>query len=167
MSFVNAIIQLYFKNTLFFKKYSAIFVQKLTIMIQRIQSIYLLFAIIIGVIGYFFVPLWNGLEDTIAIAYNQAYVSYAYLASAVLALLSIFMFSNRKRQMGIVKLDIIINLVLLGFLVYWFLNLPGEINFSEKGIWIVGPVLSIVFLIMAHKAIKKDEDLVKSVDRLR
>jgi hypothetical protein len=29
------------------------------------------------------------------------------------------------------------------------------------------PIVSIVFLVLANKAIKKDEDLVKSVDRLR
>jgi len=54
---------------------------------------------------------------------------------------------------------------------YWFLNLPGEVGFtenftSEKGIMIF-PLLSIVFLRMAYRAIKKDDDLVKSVDRLR
>jgi hypothetical protein len=29
------------------------------------------------------------------------------------------------------------------------------------------PIFSIVFLALANKAIKKDEDLVKSVDRIR
>jgi len=38
---------------------------------------------------------------------------------------------------------------------------------SEKGIGMFIPVLSIVFLVLANKAIKKDEDLVKSADRFR
>jgi hypothetical protein len=38
---------------------------------------------------------------------------------------------------------------------------------SEKGIGIFLPICVIVLLVMANKAIKKDEDLVKSVDRLR
>ncbi|MEM8927237.1 MAG: DUF4293 family protein, partial [Bacteroidota bacterium] len=38
---------------------------------------------------------------------------------------------------------------------------------SEKGIGMLIPVFSIVFLVLANRAIKKDEDLVKSVDRLR
>ena len=38
---------------------------------------------------------------------------------------------------------------------------------SQKGIGVLLPIISIVFLAMANKAIKKDEDLVKSVDRLR
>jgi hypothetical protein len=32
---------------------------------------------------------------------------------------------------------------------------------------VVIPIISIVFLALANKAIKRDEDLVKSVDRLR
>ena len=50
---------------------------------------------------------------------------------------------------------------------YQSLNLSGETVVSEKGIGIFLPVVSIVFLALANKAIKKDEDLVKSVDRLR
>jgi hypothetical protein len=38
---------------------------------------------------------------------------------------------------------------------------------SEKGIGMFLPIISIVLLVMANKAIKKDEALVKSVDRLR
>ncbi|MEM8763780.1 MAG: DUF4293 family protein, partial [Bacteroidota bacterium] len=37
----------------------------------------------------------------------------------------------------------------------------------DKGIGMLIPVFSIVFLALANRAIKKDEDLVKSVDRLR
>jgi hypothetical protein len=47
------------------------------------------------------------------------------------------------------------------------LSLPGEPANSEKGIGLLLPVFSIVLLALANKAIKKDESLVKSVDRLR
>ena len=50
---------------------------------------------------------------------------------------------------------------------YQSLNLSGETQVSEKGIGLILPIFSIVFLVLANKAIKKDEDLVKSVDRLR
>jgi len=65
------------------------------------------------------------------------------------------------------RLNIILNFILLGIFVYQSLNLSGEINVSEKGIGILLPIFSIVCLVLANKAIKKDEDLVKSVDRLR
>jgi hypothetical protein len=51
--------------------------------------------------------------------------------------------------------------------VYRLLTLSGEAMVSEKGIGMFLPIVAIVFLVLANKAIKKDEDLVKSVDRLR
>ena len=65
------------------------------------------------------------------------------------------------------RLNIILNLILLGLFVFRSLNISGETDVSEKGIGMLIPVLSIVLLALANKAIKKDEDLVKSVDRLR
>ena len=88
--------------------------------------------------------------------------------SAALSLLSIVSFKNRKQQFVINRLNMILNLILLGLFVYRSLNLSGETTVvSEKGIGMFLPIVSIVFLILANKAIKKDEDLVKSVDRLR
>jgi hypothetical protein len=52
-------------------------------------------------------------------------------------------------------------------LLYYLLNLSGEIVVSEKGIGSFIPVLNIVLLALANKAIQKDEALVKSIDRLR
>ncbi|NNK83439.1 MAG: DUF4293 family protein [Flavobacteriaceae bacterium] len=58
--------------------------------------------------------------------------------------------------------------ILLGLFVYRILNTPGEAtDVSKNGVGILLPIFSIVFLVLANKAIKKDEDLVKSVDRLR
>ena len=65
------------------------------------------------------------------------------------------------------RLNILINLFLLGTLIYLSQTLPGETSVSEKGIGMFLPVIVILLLVIANKAIKKDEDLVKSVDRLR
>jgi len=51
--------------------------------------------------------------------------------------------------------------------VYFTQNLSGEMQVSEKGIGLLIPIFTIVFVALANKAIKKDEELVKSVDRLR
>ncbi len=63
----------------------------------------------------------------------------------------------------------ILNVILLGLFVYRTLTVSGEATeiVSEKGIGMFLPIVSIVLLVLANKAIKKDEDLVKSVDRLR
>ena len=47
------------------------------------------------------------------------------------------------------------------------LTLSGEAMVSEKGIGMFLPIVVVLLLVIANKAIKKDEDLVKSVDRLR
>ncbi len=135
-------------------------------MIQRIQSIFLFIAALATGYAAFDPPLWEFKTDLL-IPYGLATVFYSYIAVTAIAFISIFIYKNRKVQMNLIRLDIVLDIVLLGFLVYWFLNLPGENIFSEKGIGLIYPLISIVFLVLAHKAIKRDDNLVKSVDRLR
>ena len=142
--------------------------KKFVFMIQRIQTIYLTFALVTtGVLPFLF-PLWtmsDGQEHYFM--ENQTYVVLFGL-STCLSLLSILFFKNRQNQFVIGRLNIILNLILLGLFVYRSLSLSGEaIIVSEKGIGMFLPIISIIFLVLANKAIKKDEDLVKSVDRLR
>lgn len=136
-------------------------------MIQRIQTIYLLIAAGIAAGLIFVFPLWTTKEELDFFAQEELLYFGLFLGSAALALLSIFMYKNRKSQFMLGRLNIILNFILLGLFVYRSLNLSGETDVSEKGIGILLPIFSIVFLVLANKAIKKDEDLVKSVDRLR
>ncbi|WP_423998278.1 DUF4293 domain-containing protein [Maribacter sp. IgM3_T14_3] len=136
-------------------------------MIQRIQSLYLIIvAILTGVLPFFF-SLWIHVDGTEVFANNEMLISIAFYVSAVLAIWALVQFKNRKTQFVINRLNMILNFFLLGFFVYRSLNLSGETLVSEKGIGMLIPVFSIIFLALANKAIKKDEDLVKSVDRLR
>lgn len=137
-------------------------------MIQRIQTVYLFLALVTTGFLPFVFPLWNlnnGKEFYFMT--NQVYVVLFGL-STTLSLLSILFYNKRQHQFVINRLNLILNLILLGLFVYHSLNLSGEIvSVSEKGIGMFLPIISIVFLVLANKAIKKDEDLVKSVDRLR
>jgi len=136
-------------------------------MIQRIQSLYLVIvAIFTGILPFFF-NLWVNVDGIEVFANNEILISITFYASAVLAVWSMLQFKNRKSQFVINRLNMILNVFLLGFFVYRSLNLSGETLVSEKGIGMLIPVFSIVFLVLANRAIKKDEDLVKSVDRLR
>ncbi|SFR65842.1 MULTISPECIES: DUF4293 domain-containing protein [Maribacter] len=136
-------------------------------MIQRIQSLYLIVvAILTGVLPFFF-NLWVNIDGAEVFANNEMLISIAFYASAVLAVWAIVQFKKRKSQFVINRLNMILNVFLLGFFVYRSLNLSGETLVSEKGIGMLIPVFSIIFLVLANRAIKKDEDLVKSVDRLR
>ena len=137
-------------------------------MIQRIQTLYLLLAFVVNGILPFFIPLWTMTDGKVYFfIQNQIYVVVLGL-STTLSLLSIVSYKKRQNQFVIDRLNIILNLILLGLFVYRSLNLSGEtIAVSEKGIGMFLPIVAIVLLVLANKAIKKDEDLVKSVDRLR
>lgn len=130
-------------------------------------------SIISGVLIFVF-NLWRSIEKSIfALDLLKSesnllkLIPVLFLVSAILAFVAIFIFKNRKLQFVVGRLTILINLILLGLLIYVSLTLPGEASVSEKGIGMFIPILAILLLVLANKAIKKDEDLVKSVDRLR
>ena len=137
-------------------------------MLQRIQTIYLFLAFVVTGILPFLIPLWKMSDGKeYFFMQNQVYVILLGL-STTLSLLSIASYKKRQNQFVIGRLNMILNLILLGLFVYRSLNLSGEtLAVSEKGIGMFLPIVAIVLLVLANKAIKKDEDLVKSVDRLR
>jgi hypothetical protein len=136
-------------------------------MIQRIQTIYLLVATAISAGLIFIFDLYTDVNQELVFAKDNNLYLGLFLGSALLSLISIFSYKNRKSQFVLGRFNIILNFILLGVFVYQSLNLSGETTVSEKGIGLLLPIFSIVFLALANKAIKRDEDLVKSVDRLR
>ncbi len=144
-------------------------------MIQRIQSLYLFLGAGISLGLTFVFSLWTTIAKVEYYVMNLLtdkeivlkIIPILFLVSGLMSILTIFLFKNRKGQFVLNRFNILINLILLGVLIYHLLTLSGETQVSEKGIGGVLPIIVIVLLVMANKAIKKDEDLVKSVDRLR
>ena len=136
-------------------------------MIQRIQTVYLTIVALASMGLPFVFSLWSTSDKETVFAQDNLVVLLTFLVLGILACVAIFLFKNRQHQFVLNRLNMILNLFLLGFFVYRSLNLSGETAVSEKGIGMLIPVFSIVFLVLANRAIKKDEDLVKSVDRLR
>ena len=125
-------------------------------MIQRIQTIFMLLSAISTTILFF-------VSDDVDIS------GFALGVGILLGgtLFNIFNYKKRKRQILLNNISIIINALLIGLLVYWLLNLSGGLDFPEKGIEPIFPLISIIFLVLANINIGRDERLVKSVDRLR
>ena len=144
-------------------------------MLQRIQTIYLLLAAILSGGLVFWLSLWSGetgLSFYVKDGLSQdnmvlKLMSFLFFGSSVLSWLNIFQFKKRQVQFVIGRFIILINFILLGILIYFTQNLSGEIFVSETGIGLLIPLVVIVLVALANKAIKKDEELVKSVDRLR
>lgn len=136
-------------------------------MIQRIQTVYLALVLLCNSILPFAFPLWHSESGQKIFFMESGLYTALFGLSTSLALLSILFYKKRQHQFVANRLNLLLNLILLGLFLYRTLNLSGEANASEKGIGIFIPLVSIVLLVLANKAIKKDEDLVKSVDRLR
>jgi len=136
-------------------------------MIQRIQTIYLVIsAIVMGALFMWF-PAIQSADGSVLLGRNEPLVFGLLFISIALSIISILSFKKRQLQFVLNRLNIISNFVLLGVFVYRLLTLSGETIVSEKGIGVLLPIISIVFLVLANKAVKRDEDLVKSADRLR
>jgi len=136
-------------------------------MIQRIQSFYLFIVATVNLFAVFFVNIVAEVSENTIFTLTNALNKGTFILFVTLTLISVFSYKKRINQFVMNRLNIILNFFLLGFFVYRWLSLSGESFLSEKGVGMFVPIISIVFLSVANKAIKKDEDLVKSVDRLR
>lgn len=144
-------------------------------MIQRIQSIYLLISAICTLGLTHLLALWVDSSNKAVSAFTLfnsedfylQIIPVLFILSGVFSVISIFLYKSRKKQLSLNRVNILINFLIIGLVLYYLLTLPGENTISEKGIGVVLPIVSISFLALANKAIKKDDDLVKSVDRLR
>ena len=136
-------------------------------MIQRIQTIYLLLAAAVSIgLPFAFSLYVNSDDEAVWASDNMLYIGL-FSASALVSLITVFLYKKRQHQFVLGRLTILLNFALLGVLVYQSQILSGGTAVLEKGIGMIIPLVSIVFIVLANKAIKRDEDLVKSVDRLR
>ena len=143
-------------------------------MIQRVQSVYLLIAFHLSAILIWFsdilivkgekINMFNILssQDFVLIV-----IGVSYVVSGVMSLISMMLYGKRLIQKRINTVNILLNFILFGLLLFYLVQLSGESMDSLKGIGVWLPLGSIVLLLLANRAIQKDENLVKSVDRIR
>ena len=134
-------------------------------MIQRVQTIYLLFIFLIQLMGLIFLPerlFFSG----ISVELNQSYVLHiSNVLLIVVPFWNIFQFRNRKQQFVVNRVLLLIAIgTLLIQCIGYFNSKNNEIH---QLLVCVVFMLTIIFLSLANKAIKRDEDLVRSADRLR
>ena len=145
-------------------------------MIQRKQSLWLLIAALLN-IGVLFLDLFrwhepvNGVDTLQAIrAGNHFPTLLIVLVLVLLPVVNIFMFKTRKRQMNMVIFNILAICGFVALLLSRVSHTNKDIPASLSGSYWIGavlPVASLLFLILAIAGIRKDDKLVKSMDRLR
>lgn len=151
---------------------------------QRIQTIFLLLAAIsLGLL--FWQPMMsfftitpkpstelNMLQDGLFEINDHIVFIILTGLGAVLSLIAVFLFKNRPLQMNLSKISFIASILILvlgGLFFYqeWVnVNEPVTTKFSGE-IGLLMPVLAALFSLLSIRFIKKDEDLVRSSDRLR
>ncbi|MFT4741547.1 MAG: hypothetical protein ACJAT1_000523 [Marivirga sp.] len=160
-------------------------------MIQRIQSIFLLLVGLIMII-FLFAPIWQKQEETTGKAYTQtaiyvektadaqAEIAYVFipffipgclaLIAACLALFSIGFYKKRIRQMLFSSINTFLIGGTLVLSAWWASSAETTVLTNEGGGYQFGlflPALALFFNVLALRFIRKDERLVRSMDRLR
>ena len=155
-------------------------------MIQRVQSIYLLLAVIASALMFIF-PLaeFYGDSNFVLYAYELNFfdpdpnliLSPYFLMPLmgtifliiILSLMTVFSYKNRKRQLLLTRISMGLTMVLLAGYFFGYIGLlegavgnPPNYQFAS-----FMPVLVFVFMFLANRSILKDEKLIKSMDRLR
>ena len=155
-------------------------------MIQRIQSVYLFLTTIMSIIFLqgSFLSFINKTGDVFKIGFTEIVrstqgqppemvgriipLTIIVILVAVLSFVTIFLFKNRKLQLlfsGILT-GLVSVLILVSF--YYSYTVISEYDAAfVPGVKMALPFLQFIFSILAYRGIKKDDQLVKSYDRLR
>jgi hypothetical protein len=156
-------------------------------MIQRIQTIHLLLAAVFtglllrvpfvtahSVKAHFYANAqgYFSVDNQTVPVYSTPYLLILTGIILITILATIFAYSSRKTQIRLSVASIVLTGLLFSLLVNVRRTIGHELPqtpaiTSEYSIGLALPVLSILFLTLAIRAIRKDEKLVKSVDRLR
>lgn len=159
---------------------------KLIMMIQRIQSLYLILAAVAASLMFAF-PLakFYGSSNFALYVYQIEFfdpnpslqLSSMFLLPLMgvviliiaLSIITLVSFKNRRRQLLLTKINMASTLILLAgyFLGYMGILEKSVGNVPEYQFASFMPVLVFVFLFLANRGIQKDEKLIRSMDRLR
>ena len=157
-------------------------------MIQRIQSVFLLL-LALAMLSVLALPLWHKIDglthqELTLTAFGfeakgvqlPAFSAPVWLigafaaASAAVAIFEIFQFRNRTQQLLLGSVNLLLITATLG--AGFFFSTKGEqlLNLKLEGAFQAGmylPTLALVLNLLANRFIRRDEQLVRSADRLR
>jgi hypothetical protein len=147
-------------------------------MIQRIQTVYLFIsALLIGLL--FLLPFAEIAKDGAIYTFNfkgilldgtvkQGGLVISVLLAIIMAshVFAVFSFKNRPQQVKIILFTILMLLGLLGLFIFFttFSFSGAQISFKTG---VVLPLVAIILDYLAIRGIKKDEALIRSIDRIR
>ena len=132
-------------------------------MIQRLQSIFIFLFVSTSFLAYIYLPE----KQFFVLDLNSIKVdfySFILIFGVVFGLFTFFMFKNRNRQLLFIKILIACQLFLIISSIYNFFHFNYSL-YKDLSIFII--VTGLIFLLFGYKYIKKDIDLINSIDRIR
>jgi hypothetical protein len=142
-------------------------------MIQRIQTVYLFLITILSTLLFFF-PFQQNIVDLKIISLKLDILNSTntllFIASLINLIILIdsftiiFLYKNRKLQMKMCIYLAIMNLICLALM---YLGGTKSEGIPIYKLPFIIPVINIILSILAFRYIKKDEELVRSADRIR
>ena len=161
-------------------------------MIQRIQTLFFLVAALC-LLGLLFVPFWqyssaddsqylqalsiqtiSGEEAPKLTSFTETPLHLGFFALVVaipfLLLVTIFLYNNRPRQIGIGYAALILTLITIVVMVFFSRQGPYDTTITGEGNVQFGlalPMVAVVLIWLGIKRVQADDELVKSVDRIR
>lgn len=157
-------------------------------MIQRIQTVYLAMASVLLLVPMIFeltlasISVEGGIYELTPVTahftvdgalteklFGSFSIAAAFALSLFLTVYGIMQYKNRKFQMRLVQLAMVFQPIIA---VVVFIYAQKMVNFAEETSISYSPVLGIllvnmVLYFLAYRGIKKDDELVRSADRLR
>lgn len=162
-------------------------------MIQRRQTIFMLLSVIITAL-LFFMPLASfndgttlmkftifGIQQPIeTISLSTAYTWPLVVLTILMTLaplVTIFLYKKRELQVRLCRLTMLVNIIFIGLIFLYYeadiQKIIAAVEGDEYQLYVayffgmVIPLVNLILEILAIRGIKKDIDLLKSVDRLR
>ena len=150
-------------------------------MIQRVQTIYLLLVVILGVLQCCFAPVQflpaEGVEYLSLLPYSKCPLAVISIAIPMLALVNIFLFKHRLVQARLNIVNVVLCLgyyallaLYIAFVIKGYESIEGVLLTEADwylNVWAGLPLVCIVLSMMATRRILKDEALVRAADRIR
>lgn len=155
-------------------------------MIQRIQTVYLL--VITVLTGLMFalplasfmgdgqtVSLFAGSikdADAVQIVSTSYYMALLIAMATFLPFETIFLFKRRMVQIRLCLVEIVLQVGVLAYLVYYILHIRSSVfAYADHSMSLelssIFPIVSIILSLLAYRAVVKDEALVNSLNRIR
>ena len=157
-------------------------------MIQRIQSVFLLL-LALAMLSVLALPLWHKVDGlthqeltltawgfnaqglTLPPGLGPVFLVASFaIGSAGVAVREIFQFKSRAKQLMLGSINLLLIVATLGAMFYFSNKGEQLLNLKLEGQYQAGfylPTLALLLNLLANRFIRRDDQLVRSMDRLR